>query len=55
MSSLKSLLLLATVGCFYAKNGDVAACLKEKVDKCMQESHVKQINKDPTGRYGSPV
>ena len=27
MSSLKSLLLLTTVGCFYAKSGDVAACL----------------------------
>ena len=26
MSSLKSLLLLTTVGCFYAKSGDVAAC-----------------------------
>ena len=26
MSLLKSLLLLTTVGCFYAKNGDVAAC-----------------------------
>ena len=26
MSSLKSLLLLATVGCFYAKSGDLAAC-----------------------------
>ena len=26
MSSLKSLLLLATVGCLYAKSGDVAAC-----------------------------
>ena len=25
MSSLKSLLLLNTVGCFYAKSGDVAA------------------------------
>ena len=25
MSSLKSLLLLTTVGCFYAKSGDVAA------------------------------
>jgi len=27
MSSLKSLLLLITVGYFYAKSGDVAACL----------------------------
>ena len=27
MSSLKSLLLLTTVGCFCAKSGDVAACL----------------------------
>jgi len=26
MFALKSLLLLATVGCFYAKSGDVAAC-----------------------------
>ena len=26
MSSQKSLLLLTTVGCFYAKSGDVAAC-----------------------------
>ena len=26
MSSLKSLLLLTTDGCFYAKSGDVAAC-----------------------------
>ena len=26
MSSLKSLLLLTTGGCFYAKSGDVAAC-----------------------------
>ena len=26
MFSLKSLLLLTTVGCFYAKSGDVAAC-----------------------------
>ena len=26
MSSLKSLLLLTTVGCFYAKSGEVAAC-----------------------------
>ena len=26
MSSLKSLLLLTTVGCFYAKRGDVGAC-----------------------------
>ena len=26
MSSLKSLSLLTTVGCFYAKSGDVAAC-----------------------------
>ena len=26
MSSLKSQLLLTTVGCFYAKSGDVAAC-----------------------------
>ena len=26
LSSLKSLLLLTTVGCFYAKSGDVAAC-----------------------------
>jgi len=26
MSSLKSLLLLTKVGCFYAKSGDVAAC-----------------------------
>ena len=26
MSLLKSLLLLTTVGCFYAKSGDVAAC-----------------------------
>ena len=26
MSSLKSLLLLTTVGCFYAKSDDVAAC-----------------------------
>jgi hypothetical protein len=26
MSSLKSLLLLTTVGCFYAKSSDVAAC-----------------------------
>ena len=26
MSSLKSLLLLTTAGCFYAKSGDVAAC-----------------------------
>ena len=26
MSSLKSLLLLTTVRCFYAKSGDVAAC-----------------------------
>ena len=26
MSSLKSLLLLTTVGCFYPKSGDVAAC-----------------------------
>ena len=26
MSTLKSLLLLTTVGCFYAKSGDVTAC-----------------------------
>ena len=26
MSSLKSLLLLTTVGCFYAKGGDAATC-----------------------------
>ena len=26
MSSLKSLLLLNTIGCFYAKSDDVAAC-----------------------------
>ena len=26
MSSLKSLMLLTAVGCFYAKSGDVAAC-----------------------------
>ena len=26
MPSLKSLLLLTTVGCFYAKSGDLAAC-----------------------------
>ena len=29
ISSLKSLLLLTTVGCFYAKSGDVAACYKQ--------------------------
>ena len=32
MSPLKSLLLLTTVGCFYAKSGDVAACRVDDVN-----------------------
>jgi len=41
MSSLKSLLLLTTAGCFYAKSGDVAACchitiLSTKTSNCGQ-------------------
>jgi len=47
MSSLKSLLLLTTVGCFYAKSGDVAACrvvLEERLSVRVLASDVEVVH-----------
>ena len=50
MSSLKSLLLLTTVGCFYAKSGDVAACRVV----CIGLSYFTYSNKPPAGLAEHP-